>query len=135
MQIRLPHINAFVFRQFILYAYTGKVRAVFDFVNLNRILYTHLHEATRSVGLIFNEILIGSLQITFHDARVFELMTLAQDLGIDELKSACEDYVISTLSVTNACTYLAAAMEIQEKSSCELNGFYFSFALVWFSIK
>lgn len=44
-------------------------------------------------------------------------MTLAQDLGIDELKSACEDYVVSTLSVTNACTYLAAVMEIQEKSS------------------
>lgn len=25
IQIRLPHINASVFRQFILYAYTGKV--------------------------------------------------------------------------------------------------------------
>lgn len=46
-------------------------------------------------------------------------MTLAQDLGIDELKAACEDYVVSTLSVTNACTYLAAVMEIQEKSSSE----------------
>lgn len=44
-------------------------------------------------------------------------MILAQDLGIDELKSACEDYVVSTLSVTNACTYLAAVMEIQEKST------------------
>lgn len=28
MQIRLPHINAAVFRQFILYAYTGKVLAI-----------------------------------------------------------------------------------------------------------
>lgn len=44
-------------------------------------------------------------------------MTLAQDLGIEELKAACEDYMVSTLSVTNACTYLAAVMEIQEKSS------------------
>lgn len=56
-------------------------------------------------------------QITFHDARVFELMILAQDLGVDELKSACEDYVISTLSVTNACAYLTAVMGIQEKAS------------------
>ncbi|XP_055318963.1 uncharacterized protein LOC129576898 [Sitodiplosis mosellana] len=78
-QIRLPHINASVFRQFILYAYTGK--------------------------------------ITFQDSRVFELMTLAQDLGIDELKAACEDYVVSTLSVTNACTYLAAVMDIHDKST------------------
>lgn len=44
-------------------------------------------------------------------------MTLAQDVGIEELKAACEDYVVSTLSVTNACTYLAAVMEIQEKST------------------
>lgn len=48
-------------------------------------------------------------------------MILAQDLGIEELKIACEDYVISTLSVTNACTYLAAVMEIQEKSSSKFN--------------
>lgn len=51
------------------------------------------------------------------DSRVFEMMTLAQDLGIDELKSACEDHVISTLSVANACTFLTAVMEIQEKAS------------------
>lgn len=64
------------------------------------------------------------MQITFHDARVFELMTLAQDLGIEELKAACEDYVISTLSVTNACTYLAAVMEIHEKSSSKWKFFF-----------
>lgn len=51
------------------------------------------------------------------DSRVFEMMTLAQDLGVDNLKSACEDHVISTLSVANACTFLAAVMEIQEKAS------------------
>lgn len=58
-----------------------------------------------------------SIQVTFHDSRVFELMILAQDLGMEELKVACEDYVVSTLSVSNACTYLAAVMDIQEKSS------------------
>lgn len=44
-------------------------------------------------------------------------MILSQDLGIDELKSACEDYVISTLSLANACSYLTAVMGIQEKPS------------------
>lgn len=53
----------------------------------------------------------------FHDSRVFEMMTLSQDLGVDELKKACEDHVISTLSVANACTFLAAVMDIQEKAT------------------
>lgn len=51
------------------------------------------------------------------DARVFEMMTLAQDMGIDDLRTACEDHVIFTLSIANACTFLTAAMEIQEKAS------------------
>lgn len=53
------------------------------------------------------------------DSRVFEMMSLAQDLGVDELKSAFEDHVISTLSVVNACTNLTAVMDIQEKASGE----------------
>lgn len=60
------------------------------------------------------------MQIMMQDSRVFEMMTLAQDLGVDELKSACEDHVISTLSVVNACTFLTAVMDIQEKASGEL---------------
>lgn len=57
------------------------------------------------------------------DSRVFEMMTLAQDLGVDELRSACEDHVISTLSVQNACTFLTAVMDIQEKATGELMNF------------
>ena len=52
------------------------------------------------------------LQIVFQDHRIFEMMTLAQDMGIEELKTACEDHVISTLSVANACSFLQAVMEI-----------------------
>lgn len=48
------------------------------------------------------------------------MMTLAQDMGIDGLKNTCEDHVISTLSVANACTFLAAVMDIQEKASGNL---------------
>lgn len=45
------------------------------------------------------------------------MMTLAQDLGVEELKVACEDYVVSSLSVGNSCTFLTAVMDIQEKSA------------------
>lgn len=39
-QIRLPSINASVFRQFILYAYTGKVsKAQYKYYNLMMVLY------------------------------------------------------------------------------------------------
>lgn len=77
--IRLPHIEADIFRQFILYVYTAK--------------------------------------IMLQDSKVFEMMTLAQDLGVEELKIACEEHVRTTMSVANACTFLAAVMEIQDKAS------------------
>lgn len=44
------------------------------------------------------------------------MLALAQELGVDELRNACEDHVTSTLSVPSACTFLAAAMNIQDKS-------------------
>lgn len=65
-------------------------------------------------------------QLQLHDTRIFDMMTLAQDVGLDELKVACENHVISTLSVTNACTFLMAVMDIQEKTSGKFN-YYFSF--------
>lgn len=43
------------------------------------------------------------------------MMTLAADLGVEDLRSACEDHVTSTLNVENACTLLAAAMDIQDR--------------------
>lgn len=49
--------------------------------------------------------------------RIFEMMALAQDLGVDELKMACEDHVVSTLSTANACTFLAAMLDIHQKGS------------------
>ncbi|XP_036326724.1 uncharacterized protein LOC118739471 isoform X2 [Rhagoletis pomonella] len=53
------------------------------------------------------------------DSRVFEMMTLAQDMGVEELRAACEDHVISTLSVDNACTFLTSVMEIHEKAGAK----------------
>lgn len=43
-----------------------------------------------------------------------KLMTLAHDLGIEDLKAACEDNIISNLNVENACKFLLLAMESGE---------------------
>lgn len=51
------------------------------------------------------------------DKSVFEMMALAQELGVDELRNACEDHVTSTLSIASACTFLTTAMEIQDRSA------------------
>ncbi|KAI8123466.1 putative small nuclear ribonucleoprotein E [Lucilia cuprina] len=59
---------------------------------------------------------VYTAKILLQDSRVFEMMTLAQDMGCCELRSACEDHVIATLSVDNACTFLTAVMEIHEKA-------------------
>ncbi|XP_049810586.1 uncharacterized protein LOC126253356 [Schistocerca nitens] len=56
-------------------------------------------------------------KIILQDSGVFEMLTLAQELGVEELKKTCEDHVTSTLSVLNACTFLAAAMEIQDQAA------------------
>lgn len=57
------------------------------------------------------------------------MLALAQELGVDELRLACEDHVTSTLSVASACTFLAAAMDIQERSAGKVirKGKLFSF--------
>lgn len=56
-------------------------------------------------------------KILLQDSGVFEMLVLAQELGVDELRMACEDHVTSTLSVGSACTFLAAALEIQDRSA------------------
>lgn len=65
--------------------------------------------------MVFNQF-ISYLQLMLQDYRVFEMLTLAQDMGVFELRAACEDHVISTLSVDNACTFLTAVMDIHEKA-------------------
>ncbi|XP_061393009.1 uncharacterized protein LOC133328457 [Musca vetustissima] len=62
---------------------------------------------------------VYTAKILLQDSRVFEMMTLAQDMGCCELRSACEDHVIATLSVDNACTFLTAVMEIHEKAGAK----------------
>ncbi|KAL3284598.1 hypothetical protein HHI36_018754 [Cryptolaemus montrouzieri] len=55
-------------------------------------------------------------KILLQDNGVFEMLALAQELGVEELRKACEDHVTSTLSVPTACAFLAAAMDIQKRT-------------------
>ncbi|KAJ8716367.1 hypothetical protein PYW08_013652 [Mythimna loreyi] len=71
------------------------------------------HVQVETFRLFIQYVYTGKLLL--QDSGVFEMMTLAADLGVEDLRSACEDHVTSTLSVESACTLLAAAMEIQDR--------------------
>lgn len=45
------------------------------------------------------------------------MLTLAQELGVEDLQNSCEEHITSTMSVLNACTFLTAAMDIQDRAS------------------
>lgn len=47
------------------------------------------------------------------------MLTLAQELGVEDLQNNCEEHITSTMSVLNACTFLAAAMDIQDRASSQ----------------
>lgn len=49
------------------------------------------------------------------DSGIFEMLGLAQELGLDELWRSCEEHVSATLSPGNACALLTAALEAQER--------------------
>ncbi|GAB6028325.1 hypothetical protein CHUAL_002498 [Chamberlinius hualienensis] len=70
-------------------------------------------------GSTFQEVLyyIYTGKIILQDSAVFEVLSISQELGIDELRLNCEDHITNTLSVHNACTFLAAAVDLQERTS------------------
>ncbi|XP_011637836.1 serine-enriched protein isoform X2 [Pogonomyrmex barbatus] len=53
--------------------------------------------------------------IILQDSGIFEMLGLAQELGIEELWRSCEEHVSVTLSPGNACALLTAALEAQER--------------------
>lgn len=51
------------------------------------------------------------------DNGIFEMLGLAEELGVEELWRSCEDHVSATLSPDNACALLTAALDAQERLS------------------
>lgn len=54
-------------------------------------------------------------KIMLQDSGIFEMLGLAQELGVEELWQSCEEHVSATLSPGNACTLLSAALDAQER--------------------
>ncbi|KAL5290500.1 hypothetical protein ACFFRR_010083 [Megaselia abdita] len=54
-------------------------------------------------------------KIVIHDSKVFEIMMLAHDMGLGELRNDCEEHVVSALTAENACTLLTTLMKMPEK--------------------
>lgn len=71
------------------------------------------------------------LQIILQDSGIFEMLGLAQELGIEELWRSCEEHVSVTLSPGNACALLTAALEAQER----VPGIYLKICIFIFCIR
>lgn len=54
-----------------------------------------------------------ALQITIATDTVFQLLAVAEDFLIPELRTLCEHHLVENLSVSNACLFLNTAMEIK----------------------
>ncbi|XP_031368571.1 speckle-type POZ protein A [Apis dorsata] len=54
-------------------------------------------------------------KIMLQDNGIFEMLGLAQELGVEELWRSCEEHVSATLSPGNACALLTAALDAQER--------------------
>ncbi|XP_034937407.1 uncharacterized protein [Chelonus insularis] len=54
-------------------------------------------------------------KIMLQDSGIFEMLGLAQELGVEELWRSCEEHVSATLSPGNACALLTAALDAQER--------------------
>ncbi|XP_076316734.1 BTB/POZ domain-containing protein 9 isoform X2 [Tachypleus tridentatus] len=66
---------------------------------------------------VFREVLfyVYTGKIVLQDCSVFEVLAIAQELGVEELRLCCEDHIGSTMSIHNACTFLAAALDMENR--------------------
>ncbi|XP_020999865.1 BTB/POZ domain-containing protein 9 [Parasteatoda tepidariorum] len=66
---------------------------------------------------VFREVLfyLYTGKVILQDCTVFETLSISQELGIEELRMCCEDHINSTLNVHNACTFLPAALEMENR--------------------
>ncbi|KAG8188652.1 hypothetical protein JTE90_026757 [Oedothorax gibbosus] len=66
---------------------------------------------------VFREVLfyLYTGKVILQDCSVFESLSISQELGIEELRMCCEDHINSTLNVHNACTFLPACLEMENR--------------------
>lgn len=59
-------------------------------------------------------IYIYTANITFHDSKIIEVLTIAHDFGMDDLKNLCKEHILSTMTVLNACNFLEDVINLHE---------------------
>ncbi|UYV60370.1 TLD [Cordylochernes scorpioides] len=66
---------------------------------------------------VFKEVLfyIYTGKIVLQDTTLFEALALSHELGLEELRLLCEDFITCTLSTHNACTYLASVLLLEHR--------------------
>lgn len=55
-------------------------------------------------------------QVVMSDSGVFEVHGVAHDLGLEELCQHCEDHIATTMTPHNACTFLMAALKMEQRT-------------------
>ena len=55
------------------------------------------------------------LQIILQDLSVFNVLAVAQELGLTDLQLSCEEHISATLSPGNACAFYSAALQMEQE--------------------
>ncbi|XP_047739160.1 uncharacterized protein LOC108682676 isoform X2 [Hyalella azteca] len=64
--------------------------------------------------VVLSYIYTGKVLVTDHS--VFEVYGVAHDLGLEELCQSCHDHLTATITPHNACTFLAAALAMHQRT-------------------
>ncbi|XP_050718113.1 BTB/POZ domain-containing protein 9-like isoform X3 [Eriocheir sinensis] len=68
--------------------------------------------------VIFRQVInyIYTGKVVMSDSGVFEVHGVAHDLGLEELCQHCEDHIATTMTPHNACTFLMAALKMEQRT-------------------
>lgn len=69
-------------------------------------------------------------QVVMSDSGVFEVYGVGHDLGLEELCQHCEDHIATTMTPHNACTFLMAALKMEQRTGGEFRAQSYGFTLL-----
>lgn len=77
---------------------------------------------TRSLRDVIFYVYTGLIEIL--DNNVFDILSVAQDMGIEELVDECKSHITRSLNVANACVFLPAALRQSKRCAKEENDIF-----------
>lgn len=87
-------------------------------VPLGTIVPTHQVRWPGISGVSLREVIsyVYTGRMRLVDENVFDILSIANGLGIEELASSAQDHILSTLKIDNAVSYLQNALRLQKSS-------------------